>query len=74
MGPFIDVPVIVQILVDNLSRNQAVSEIQMHNLRHIMENFPDARDNMHVLTEHLAEHLRKKSEAAAQQGQPVGSA
>ncbi|OAK96838.1 hypothetical protein IQ06DRAFT_380394 [Phaeosphaeriaceae sp. SRC1lsM3a] len=73
MGPYIDEPVIMAILVDNLSKHQNVSELQMINLRHIVEENPEARTDFNVLTE----HLRKKAEAAAQQqqqGQPVGAA
>ncbi|KAH8722806.1 SPOC domain-containing protein [Phaeosphaeriaceae sp. PMI808] len=62
MGPYIDAPVIIHILVDNLSKNQAVSEIQMVNLRHIVEENPDARTDFGVLTE----HLRKKTASAQQ--------
>jgi hypothetical protein len=53
LGPYIDSPVIQAILVDTLSKNQAVSEIQMLNLRHIVEENPDARTNFAVFTEHL---------------------
>jgi hypothetical protein len=72
MGPYIDAPVIVHILVDNLSKHQAVSELQMINLRHIVEENPEARTDFSVLTE----HLRKKAEAASGQHQshPVGTA
>ncbi|KAF1850111.1 uncharacterized protein K460DRAFT_300823 [Cucurbitaria berberidis CBS 394.84] len=52
-GPYIDAPVIVQILGSNLSQNQAVSELQMINLRHIVEHIPEARTNLSVLTDHL---------------------
>ncbi|KAH7069825.1 SPOC domain-containing protein [Paraphoma chrysanthemicola] len=62
LGPYIDAPVIMSILVDNLSKNQVVSELQMANLRHIVEENPDARTNFSVLTE----HLRKKAEANGQ--------
>lgn len=65
MGPYIDAPVIMHILADNLSKNQAVSEIQMINLRHIVEENPDARTDFSVLTE----HLRKKAASAQQQQQ-----
>jgi hypothetical protein len=73
-GPYIDAPVIVHILVENLSKNLPVSELQMINLRHIVEENPDARTNIVVLTE----HMRKKAEANAnangqhQQGQNQG--
>jgi hypothetical protein len=70
LGPYIDTPVIAHILVENLSNNQAISEIQMVNLRHIVEENPEARTNFSVLTE----HLRKKSEAHGQHhNHPVGT-
>ncbi|CAO2647524.1 Nn.00g084460.m01.CDS01 [Neocucurbitaria sp. VM-36] len=59
LGPYIDAPVIIQILGGNLSQNSAVSELQMTNLRHIVEHIPEARTNLSVLTD----HLRQKSEA-----------
>lgn len=59
LGPYIDAPVIIQILGSNLSQNQVVSELQMTNLRHIVEHIPEARTNLSVLTD----HLRQKSEA-----------
>jgi hypothetical protein len=55
----------MSILVDNLSKNQVVSELQMANLRHIVEENPEARTNFTVLTE----HLRKKAESNGQQQQ-----
>ncbi|KAF2030438.1 hypothetical protein EK21DRAFT_65578 [Setomelanomma holmii] len=64
LGEYIDAPVIKTILVDNLSKHQAVSEIQMANLRHIVEENPEARDNFGVLTE----HLRRKAELNANGG------
>lgn len=70
LGPYIDAPVIVQILGTNLSQNQAVSELQMINLRHIVESIPEARTNISVLTD----HLRQKSEANGQyQNQQAGN-
>lgn len=62
LGPYIDAPVIVTILSSNLSQNAAISEIQMTNLRHIVESIPEARDNIQVLTE----HLKQKSGPVAQ--------
>ncbi|CBX96221.1 hypothetical protein LEMA_P111400.1 [Plenodomus lingam JN3] len=64
LGPYIDAPVIVTILGSNLSQNQAVSELQMTNLRHIVEHIPEARTNLSVLTD----HLRMKSEASGVSG------
>ncbi|KAH9876553.1 hypothetical protein J1614_003684 [Plenodomus biglobosus] len=60
LGPYIDAPVIMTILGSSLSQNQAVSELQMTNLRHIVEHIPEARSNLTVLTD----HLRMKSEGA----------
>lgn len=67
LGPYIDAPVIVQVLSHNISSNSAVSEIQMGNLRHIVESVPEARDNMHVFMEHLAQRS-----AAQAKGQTNG--
>jgi hypothetical protein len=53
LGPYIDAPVIKAILDDTLSKNLPPSELQMLNLRHIVEENPDARTNFGVLTEHL---------------------
>jgi hypothetical protein len=69
LGPYIDAPVIVTILGSSLSQNSAVSELQMINLRHIVETVPEARDNITVLTN----HLRSKTESnGQQQAQPSG--
>ncbi|CAG5140336.1 uncharacterized protein ALTATR162_LOCUS688 [Alternaria atra] len=69
LGPYIDAPVIVTILGSSLSQNSAVSELQMMNLRHIVETVPEARDNITVLTN----HLRSKNESnGQQQAQPSG--
>ena len=65
LGPFIDAPVIVDILGSNLSKNQAVSELILGNLRHIVETVPEARTNIVVLTD----HMKQKSEANRQQQQ-----
>lgn len=59
LGPYIDSPVIATILSSSLSQNQAISELQMENLRHIVEQIPEARTNMGVLTD----HLKTKSES-----------
>jgi hypothetical protein len=58
LGPHIDEPVIVQILETNLSSNQVVSETIMNNLRHICDENPEARTDVHV----LSEHLRRKAQ------------
>ncbi|KAG9187301.1 hypothetical protein G6011_05172 [Alternaria panax] len=63
LGPYIDAPVIVTILGSSLSQNSVVSELQMINLRHIVETVPEARDNITVLTN----HLRSKNESNGQQ-------
>lgn len=52
-GPHIDAPVVVQILIENLSKNEAVSELQMNNIRHIVETNPAARTDMSVFTSAL---------------------
>ncbi|RAR13759.1 phd finger domain-containing protein [Stemphylium lycopersici] len=65
LGPYIDAPVIVTILSSNLHQNAVVSELQMINLRHIVETVPEARDNIAVLTN----HLQSKNDASRQQQQ-----
>jgi hypothetical protein len=52
LGPYIDAPVIKAILDDTLSKSPP-SELQMVNLRHIVEENPDARTDIGVLMEHL---------------------
>jgi len=53
LGPYIDAPVIVTVLNLGLSQNQTMDEVQMANLRHIVENIPEARTDFGVLTDHL---------------------
>jgi hypothetical protein len=53
MGPYIDAPVIAHILAENLNTNQTISELQMINLRHIVEANPEARTDFSVLTDLL---------------------
>ncbi|KAF2123867.1 hypothetical protein P153DRAFT_426761 [Dothidotthia symphoricarpi CBS 119687] len=53
LGPFIDAPVIIQILGNSIALNQAVSVTQMENLRHILEKVPEARADVGVLSGHL---------------------
>ncbi|KAF2849564.1 hypothetical protein T440DRAFT_508715 [Plenodomus tracheiphilus IPT5] len=65
LGPYINAPVIQKILELNISQNQAISELQMSNLRHIVETIPEARTNMTVLTD----HLKMKSEGGGSKGQ-----
>jgi hypothetical protein len=65
LGPYIDAPVIVSILGSNLSQNAMVSELQMANLRHIVETVPEARHNFSVLTN----HLQQKTANSQQQNQ-----
>lgn len=69
MGPYIDAPVIMHILAENLNKNQAVSELQMINLRHIVEENPEARTDFGVLTEHL-----RRNGASQGQNQNTGTA
>ena len=55
LGPYIDSPVISQMLNSNsFSETPAVAEMQMQNLRHIVEQVPEARTNLSVLVEHMA--------------------
>ena len=65
LGPYIDAPPVVQILGFSLSSNQGVSELMLDNLRHILENFPEARTDLNV----LSHHMKQKSEANRQQQQ-----
>jgi hypothetical protein len=71
MGPYIDAPVIVHILVENLSKNVPISELQMINLRHIVEENPDARTNIGVLIEHLGKNGQHHNQ---NQNQPMATA
>lgn len=65
LGPYINSPVIVQILGSSLSQT-IVSDTQLSNMRHIVETIPEARTNMSVLTQHLTDHFRLNN------GQPRG--
>ncbi|KAF2009621.1 SPOC-domain-containing protein [Aaosphaeria arxii CBS 175.79] len=58
-GPHIDAPVIVQIL----THFPDMSELQMNNLRHIVDNVPAARTDINLLNE----HMRQRNEGAPQQ-------
>ncbi|KAJ4377717.1 Transcription factor bye1 [Neocucurbitaria cava] len=62
LGPYIDAPVIVQILANNISQNSVMSELQMGNLRHICDTVPEARTNISV----FMDHLRQKAQANGQ--------
>jgi hypothetical protein len=70
LGPHIDAPVIITILGSTLSQNSVVSELQMTNLRHIMDTVPEARDNIAVLTNHLQHKTQANGQ---QQTQPSGT-
>lgn len=61
LGPFIDTPVITQLLQSPLGAS--MSELQMSNLRHILEQIPEARTDLAVLAQHLSQ-----KEAANGQG------
>ncbi|OAL44728.1 hypothetical protein IQ07DRAFT_236235 [Pyrenochaeta sp. DS3sAY3a] len=65
LGPYINSPVIVQILGSNLPQT-IVSDTQLINMRHIVETIPEARTNISVLTQHLTDHFRLNN------GQPRG--
>ncbi|KAF2870177.1 SPOC domain-containing protein [Massariosphaeria phaeospora] len=54
LGPFIDAPVVVNVLTSN----PTIHEDQMSALRHIMEKVPAARADLAV----FAEHMRAKNE------------
>jgi hypothetical protein len=72
MGPYIDTPVIATILGTTMAQNSMVmSELQMANLRYIVETVPEARDNMEVFLNHLAS--RNSATAAQQQAQSTGT-
>ena len=62
LGPYIDSPVVIQML-NSFSQNEAVAQKQMSSLRDIFDQVPEARENIQVLTQHLAQ----KSEPQQQQ-------
>jgi WD40 repeat protein len=49
-----------------------MSQLQLQNLRRIVETIPEARDNMEVFTKHLASKTNKPT-AGQQQGWPTGT-
>jgi hypothetical protein len=64
MGPYIDTPVIATILSSQMAQNSAVmSELQMGNLRHIVETVPEARNNMEEFLLHLASKTKAQQQA-----------
>ena len=74
LGPHIDDPVIAQILIDSLSKNQHVSEKQMANLRHVVNENPEARTNFNVLVEHIRHMTEAQTNGQQQhQHQPMGT-
>lgn len=52
LGPFIDSPVVTQML-KNISLNAIVAREQLLSLRAILDKVPEARDDMQVFTRHL---------------------
>lgn len=58
-GPHIDAPVIVQLL----TQFPDMTDVQMDNLKHIVEHNPAARTDMNVLQQHMAQ---RQSEGQAQ--------
>ncbi|KAF9698047.1 hypothetical protein EKO04_004443 [Ascochyta lentis] len=54
LGPYIDSPVVVQML-NSFSQNEQVAQKQMSSLRDIFDEVPEARENIQVLTQHLAQ-------------------
>jgi hypothetical protein len=74
LGPHIDDPVIAQILIDSLSKNQVVSEVQMANLRHVVNENPEARTNFSVFVEHIRQKTEAQTNGQQQhQHQPMGT-
>ena len=65
LGPYIDSPVVIQML-NSFSQNEQVAQKQMSSLRDIFDQVPEARENIQVLTQHLAQ----KSEPQQQQNAP----
>jgi hypothetical protein len=65
MGPYIDSPVIIRVLADSLSEHQAISEIQLGNLRHIVELYPEARTDYNAFTEHLRVKIQHQMQSQA---------
>lgn len=64
LGPYIDSPVLFQ-MFNSISSNEEVAQAQMSSLRHIFETVPQARVDLQVLTQHMAEQSRKKESAGA---------
>ncbi|KAJ4322361.1 Transcription factor bye1 [Neodidymelliopsis sp. IMI 364377] len=54
LGPYIDSPVVIQML-NSFSQNEQVAQKQMSSLRDIFDQVPEARENIQVLTQHLAQ-------------------
>jgi hypothetical protein len=65
MGPYIDSPVIIRVLNDTLSDHQAISELQLGNLRHIVELYPEARTDYNAFTEHLRVKIQHQMQGQA---------
>lgn len=55
LGPFIEAPVTVQVLQNPASAS--MSKDQLMNLRHIMENVPEARVDFNVFHQHLMQKM-----------------
>ena len=69
LGPYIDTPVIVGIL--SAQDSAGISELHLENLRHIVENVPEARNNMEVFLNHLGSRINGPQ--GQQQAQPSGT-
>jgi hypothetical protein len=69
LGPYIDTPVIVGIL--SAQDSAGISKLHLENLRHIVENVPEARNNMEVFLNHLGSRINAPQ--GQQQAQPSGT-
>ncbi|KZM27264.1 zinc ion binding [Ascochyta rabiei] len=64
LGPYIDSPVVIQML-NSFSQNEQVAQRQMSSLRDIFDQVPEARENIQVLTQHLAQKSELQQQHAS---------
>ncbi|KAF2998598.1 hypothetical protein E8E13_006714 [Curvularia kusanoi] len=65
LGPFIDSPVVTQML-NSISENVVVAREQLLSLRAILDKVPEARDNMQVFTQHLQQGSQSQQQQQQQ--------
>ena len=63
LGPYIDSPVVIQML-NSFSQNEEVAQKQMSSLRVIFDQVPEARENIQILTQHLAQKSEQQQNAS----------